>query len=82
VDVYRTFADGEKTSRSKSRRGSRDRRAPTGLIHAAEADAHSTLCGLEIADLHEFGRSRFPFEHFPQESRCTDCNVAAGHQTW
>jgi hypothetical protein len=28
-------ADGEKIHRSHSRRGTRDRRAPTGLIHAA-----------------------------------------------
>jgi hypothetical protein len=36
--VFRTFADGEKTRRSYTRRGSRDRRTPTGRIHAATAD--------------------------------------------
>jgi hypothetical protein len=78
VDVLRTFADGEKIHRSHSRRGTRDRRAPTGLIHAAVNGDGDTLCGLDLDELHEFGRSRFPFEHFPHDRRCPACNDAAG----
>jgi hypothetical protein len=78
VDVFRAFADGEKTSRSRSRRGIRDRRTPVGKIHAAEHRATVTLCGIDLLELHEFGRSRFPFERFPHDRRCATCNDAAG----
>jgi hypothetical protein len=78
MPVFRTFADGEKTSRSRSRRGTRDRRTPTGLIHAAASDDQVTLCGRDLLELYEFGRSRFPFEHFPHTARCPACNDAAG----
>jgi hypothetical protein len=78
VDVFRAFADGEKTIRSRSRRGSRDRRTPVGEIHAARHGVPVTPCGIELDKLYEFGRSRFPFEHFPLGSRCPTCNDAAG----
>jgi hypothetical protein len=78
MKVFRAFADGEKTSRSRSRRGTRDRRTPTGLIHAAAPRDSATLCGQDLLDLFEFGRSRFPYEHFPHDRRCPACNEAAG----
>lgn len=68
MDVFRVFADGEKTHRSRSRRGTRDKRTPVGNIHAAEHGAAVTLCGLDLLELYEFGRSRFPYEHFPQDT--------------
>jgi hypothetical protein len=75
--VFRTFADGESTRRSRSRRGTREVRTPTGKIHAS-LDAVTTLCGISVLELHEFGRSHYPFERFPHETRCTPCNEAAG----
>ena len=75
--MFRTFADGEKTRRSRSRRGTRKVRIPIGKIHAV-LDSDTTLCGLDILELHEFGRSRYPFEHFPHRRRCQACNDAAG----
>jgi hypothetical protein len=75
--VYRTFADGESTRRSRSRRGTREVRTPTGKIHAS-SDAVTTLCGLSVLELAEFGRSRYPFERFPHDHRCPACNDAAG----
>ncbi len=78
VPVFRSFADGEKTTRSHARRGSRERRTPVGKVHAAELDATSSLCGVDLEELHEFGRSHWPFERFPQGSRCATCNEAAG----
>lgn len=78
MEVFRAFADGEKTSRSRSRRGTRDRRTPTGLIHAAAPRGSATLCGRDLLDLYEFGRSRFSYEHFPHDRRCPACNEAAG----
>jgi hypothetical protein len=77
VDVYRTFADGESTRRSRSRRGTREVRTPTGKIHAV-IDSTTTLCGISVLELYEFGRSRYPFEHFPHELRCPTCNDVAG----
>jgi hypothetical protein len=74
--VFRSFADEEKTTRW--RRSARDQRTPVGKIHAAQLDATSSLCGLDLAGLREFGRSRWPFEHFPQGARCAVCNEAAG----
>jgi hypothetical protein len=75
--VLRTFADGVKTYRSRSRRGTGDRRVPTGLIHAAAGHDPIALCGRDLGDLHEFGQARFPFEHFPQERRCQACDDVA-----
>jgi hypothetical protein len=78
VEVFRAFADGERTSRSRSRRGTRDRRTPTGLIHAAASGDAAALCGQDLLELHELARSRFPFEHFPHDRRCPACNDKAG----
>jgi hypothetical protein len=47
------------------------------MIHAAAVDATSSLCGIDLLDLYEFGRS-FQFEHFPHHQRCPVCNEAAG----
>ena len=75
--VFRTFADGEATRRSRSRRGTRQVRTPTGKIHAA-LDSEATLCGINVLELQEFGSSRYPFERFPHDQRCTTCNEASG----
>ena len=53
-------------------------RIPHGNIHAAALDAGATLCGIDVLELHEFGRSRYPFERFPHGRRCAACNEAAG----
>jgi hypothetical protein len=52
---------------------------PIGRIHAADLNSTTTLCGIPLADLAEFGRSRYPFEHFSQGKRCPVCNRAAGY---
>jgi hypothetical protein len=77
VPVFRTFAEGASTRISRSRRGAREVRTPTGKIHAV-LDSDTTLCGISVLELHEFGRSRYPFEHVPHDRRCTVCNDVAG----
>jgi hypothetical protein len=76
--VVRTFADGEEIVRFWSRLRRMEYRVPAGLVHAAEHDATSALCGVALTELQEFGRSRHPFEAFPHEHRCDDCDDAAG----
>jgi hypothetical protein len=52
---------------------------PTGRIHAADLNDPTTLCGIALSDLAEFGRSRHPFESFPRGQRCSTSNAAAGY---
>jgi hypothetical protein len=54
------------------------RLVPAGLVHAAAHDAERTLCGALASALHEFGRSRHPFERVPAEARCRTCDEAWG----
>lgn len=76
--VYRTFADGELTERSGPVWRREVRRVPDGLVHAAELQGRQALCGTSLEVLHEFGRSRYPFERFDETLRCSACHVAAG----
>jgi hypothetical protein len=76
VDVFLTFADAEKRVRPRFLGAAV--RVPSGRIHAAETGAACTLCGIALAGLSEFGRSRHPFERFPFRLRCASCHVAAG----
>jgi hypothetical protein len=81
VAVYRTFADGLTTGRGRfsvtRRRPARP--APVGAVHAAAPSDASTLCGIDLDGLAEFGRSRYPYERFPAGRRCPVCDTAAGH---
>jgi hypothetical protein len=79
VPIYRTFAQGEYAART--RRGgfrSRTTRVPVGEVHAAVVGSTTTLCGVDLATLTEFGRSRHPFERTPMQRRCAPCDEAAG----
>lgn len=76
--VVRTFAESEQIERTWSRLRRVSRRVPAGLVHAAEQDASTALCGVPLSALHEFGRSRYPFERVPHEDRCHACDDAAG----
>ena len=55
--------------------------ASLGQVHAAELRGTFSLCGLPLDSLHEFGRSRYPFERFEETRRCPACHVAAGRPT-
>jgi len=79
VDIYRTFAEGQHRSRRSFTHSRGARMAPDGRIHAAEQHAIVTLCGVPTLELHEFGRSRYPYEAEPLESRCETCDGLAGH---
>lgn len=81
VDVHRTFADAEATRRSGSLWRRTTRRVPAGMVHAADLLDDATLCGLALQGLHEFGRSRYPFERFDESRRCRACHLAAGRPT-
>src|SRR5512146_2442601 len=81
VEVHRTFADHEGTRSSGPVWRRTTRRVPTGLVHAADLLGDASLCGLPLDALHEFGRSRFPFERFEETVRCQACHVAAGRPT-
>jgi hypothetical protein len=48
--IAQTFADGESTRRSPSRRDTREVCAPHGEIHAAALDAGVTLCGIDVLE--------------------------------
>jgi hypothetical protein len=51
------------------------------MVHAADLLDDATLCGLALQGLHEFGRSRYPFERFDESRRCRACHLAAGRPT-
>jgi hypothetical protein len=76
--VFRTFADDELLERFGPVWRREVWRVPDGLIHAAEMRSDTALCGASLEDLHEFGRSRYPFERFDEARRCPECHVAAG----
>jgi hypothetical protein len=81
AEVHRTYADGER-ARSSGRLWRRStRRVPAGLVHAAELDGARSLCGLPLDTLHEFGRSRHPFERFDVSRRCPECHLSTGGTT-
>jgi hypothetical protein len=81
VDIYRSFADAAEEQRSGPVWRHQVRRVPGGLVHAAELHGASSLCGLPLDSLHEFGRSRYPFERFDETRRCPVCHIAAGRPT-
>jgi hypothetical protein len=76
--VVRTFAEDQTVQRRRSGLRRTDRLVPAGLVHAAGRDTERALCGLLLDSLHEFGRSRYPFERFSQDTRCRTCDEAAG----
>ena len=81
AEVHRTFADDEEARRSGPVWRRTTRRVPVGLVHAADLLGDASLCGLPLDGLHEFGRSRFPFERFDETVRCQACHLAAGRPT-
>jgi hypothetical protein len=81
VDVHRTFADTVEERRSGPVWRREVRRVPAGLVHAAELQGALSVCGLPLDSLHEFGRSRHPFERVDETDRCPACHVAAGRPT-
>lgn len=78
--VHRTFADAVESWRSGPVWRREEHRLPAGLVHAAELQGDRSLCGLPLDSLHEFGRSRHPFERFETSQRCPVCHAAAGPQ--
>jgi hypothetical protein len=76
--VVRTFAEARVVQKQRSRFRSTTRVVPAGIVHAAEQDAERALCGVLLSALHEFGRSRFPFERVRDEARCLQCDATAG----
>ena len=76
--VHRTLADAVESRRSGPVWRRQERRLPAGLVHAAELLSDRSLCGLPLDSLHEFGRSRHPFERFEVDRHCPVCHVAAG----
>jgi hypothetical protein len=77
-DVHRTFADAVESRRSGPAWRRQERLLPAGMVHGAELQKTSSLCGLPLDSLHEFGRSRHPFERFDASRRCPDCHAATG----
>ncbi|MDX6358423.1 MAG: hypothetical protein QOH37_1477 [Nocardioidaceae bacterium] len=80
AEVHRTFADAVESCRSGPLWRQRVRLLPAGLVHAAELKGDRSLCGLPLDSLHEFGRSRHPFERFDEGERCPVCHTSAGPQ--
>jgi hypothetical protein len=76
--VVRTFAEDQAVQRRRSGLRRTDRLVPAGIVHAAGHDTERALCGVLLDSLHEFGRSRYPFERFSQDTRCRTCDEAAG----
>jgi hypothetical protein len=74
----RTFADDSGSERVGRPWRREYRRIPAGRIHAAGLHAEDALCGVSLEVLHEFGRSRYPFERFDETERCPACDKAAG----
>jgi hypothetical protein len=81
VDIFRTFADTVEERRSGPVWRREVRRLPAGPVHAAELQGVLSLCGLPLDSLHEFGRSRHPFERVDEADRCPACHIAAGRPT-
>jgi len=69
VGAHRIYADSQ--LRDSARTGSLDK--PIGLIHMSKPEAPTTLCGLAVDQLHEFG-AHFEFDQFPAERRCPGCS--------
>jgi hypothetical protein len=76
--VVRTFAEDQLVERRRSGLRRTDKLVPAGLVHAAGNDTERALCGVLLDSLHEFGRSRYPFERFARDARCRTCDEAAG----
>lgn len=76
--VVRTFAEGQVVEQRRSGLRRVTRVVPAGLVHAADGESERALCGVLLSALHEFGRSRFPFERFRTEVRCRLCDESAG----
>ena len=79
--VFRTFAEGVQIQGYGPLWHRQRRLVPEGLVHAAGLAGREALCGRSLETLHEFGRSRHPFERFDELRRCPDCDVAAGRPT-
>lgn len=73
-----TYAEDVQTEVSWSGLRRRRREVPSGIVHAAEPGASVALCGTPLRTLHEFGRSRHPFERVESDDRCLVCDEAAG----
>ncbi len=78
ADARRTFAEDVEIRSSGPVWRRRERLAPAGLLHAAEARGEWTLCGILLDSLHEFDRGRYPFERFDPSGRCPVCHAASG----
>jgi hypothetical protein len=75
--VHRTFAEDIEIRSSGPIWHRRERLAPAGFVHAAEAGGEWSLCGILLDSLHEFDRSRYPFERFDESGRCPVCQAAS-----
>lgn len=73
--VHRTFAEDVEIRPSGPVWHRRERLAPAGFVHAAEAGGEWSLCGILLDSLHEFDR---PFERYDESRRCPVCHAASG----
>jgi hypothetical protein len=76
--VVRTFAEARVVQQERRHFRKVSRVVPAGLVHAAGDDPERALCGVLLSALHEFGRSRYPFERFRDQDRCRQCDESAG----
>jgi hypothetical protein len=79
--VFRTFAEGVQVLGYGPVWHRQRSLVPDGLVHAAGLAGREALCGRPLQTLHEFGRSRHPFERVEESRRCPECDLAAGHPT-
>jgi hypothetical protein len=76
--IFLTYAEHQQADVTWLRLRRRGRSVPAGVVHAAEPGESTALCGTPLSTLHEFGRSRYPFERFAEDDRCLVCDEAAG----
>lgn len=75
--VRRTFAEDLQIRSSGPIWHRRERLAPAGFVHAAEAGGEWSLCGILLDSLHEVDGSRDRFERVDASGRCRVCEAAS-----
>jgi hypothetical protein len=79
--VFRTFSEDVQIQGYGPVWRRQRRLVPDGPVHAAGLAGRDALCGRPLETLHEFGRSRHPFERIEESRRCPECDLAAGRPT-
>jgi len=75
--AHRAFAEDVEIRTSGPVWHRRERVVPAGFVHAADVRDEWSLCGILLDSLHEFDRSRHPFERFDENRRCPVCHAAS-----